>query len=56
MNSALQAADTQCKGGGGTGLKYAKLENAPTIPVSSLGKGQLLGKGKVVSLPGYIPV
>lgn len=41
-------------GGGGIGLKYAKVENAPTIPASSAGNGQLLGKGKAVSLPGYI--
>lgn len=30
------------------------MENAPTNPESSAGKGQLLGKGKAVSLPGYI--
>ena len=58
----MPAADAQCeggggtgKGGGGTGLKYAKVENASTAPAPSLGKGQLLGKGKVASLPGYIP-
>lgn len=30
------------------------MENTPTIPAFSTGKGQLLGKGKAVSLPGYI--
>ena len=39
---------------GGWVLRYAKVENAPTIPASSLGKGQLLGKRKAASLPGYI--
>lgn len=34
-------------------MKYAKVENAPTFPASSAGKGQLLGKGKAVSLLGY---
>lgn len=40
--------------GGGTRLKYDSVENAPTIPASSAGRGQLLGKGKTVSLLGYI--
>lgn len=35
-------------------MKYAQVENAPTIPAFSAGKRQLLGKGKAVSLSGYI--
>lgn len=35
-------------------MKYDSVENAPTIPASSAGRGQLLGKEKTVSLPGYI--
>ena len=40
--------------GGGTGLKYDNMENAPTIPAPPAGKGQVLGKVKAVSLLGYI--
>lgn len=40
--------------GGGTGQKRDEVLNAPTIPASSAGKGQLLGKGKAVGLPGDI--
>lgn len=40
--------------GKGTGMKYDSVENAPTIPASSVGRGQLLGKEKTVSLLGYI--
>ena len=39
---------------GSGGLRYAKVENATSIPASSLGKGQLLGKRKAASLLGYI--
>ena len=52
--NALPEADTQCEGGGLRDLEYAKADNAPTIPASSLVKGQLLGKRKAASLQGYI--
>lgn len=38
----------------GTGLKCDNVENTPTIPASSVGKGPSPGKGRTVSLPGYI--